>query len=427
MHEPESSGAERERNEGTVRPAHGGPGAASHRRRWRWLWLLVLIVAVTAVADAWWRQSVPAGAASPATGSTVRGGGRGGGPPGAIPVVAATAREGSIGVYLDGLGAVTPLSTITVRSRVDGELLAVHFREGETVRKGDLLAEIDPRPFQVQLTQAEGQLVRDQALLDNAKVDLVRYQTLITQNATSEQQLVTQKALIAQYEGAIKTDEGAIDSAKLSLTYSRITAPIAGRIGLRLVDPGNIVHATDTTGLLVITQIEPISVIFTIAEDQLPAVVRKLRAGTTLRVGAYDRDSRTQLASGTLMTVDNQIDPTTGTLKLRAIFDNAKSELFPNQFVIARLLVEEKQGVTLIPTAAVGRNTQMTYVWLVKPDTTVTVRPIGTGVSEGSDTEVTSGLDPGAMVVLTGVDKLQEGVKVRPQTDGVQGRPPQPR
>ncbi len=330
-------------------------------------------------------------------------------------------------MYFDGLGAVTPLSTVTVRSRVDGELMAVHFREGETVRKGDLLVEIDPRPFEVQLAQAEGQLLRDQALLDNAKIDLERYQTLITQNATSEQQLVTQKALIAQYEGAIKTDEGAIASAKLSLTYSRVTAPIAGRIGLRLVDPGNIVHATDTTGLLVITQLQPISVIFTIPEDRLVAVIRKVQAGATLQVDAYDRDGRTRLATGTLMTVDNQIDPTTGTLKLRAVFDNTKNELFPNQFVNARLLVEEKRNATLIPTAAVGRNGQMTYVWLVKPDSTVTVRPIDVGVSEGADTEVTSGLEPAALVVLTGVDKLQEGVKVRTQADSAQGRATGPR
>ena len=238
-------------------------------------------------------------------------------------------------------------------------------------------------------------MARDQALLDNARIDLTRYETLIKQNAVPEQQLVTQKALIAQYEGTVKADQGAIDSAKLNITYSRITAPISGRIGLRLVDPGNIVHASDANGLLVITQLQPISVIFTIAEDQLQTVIRKVQAGAHLQVEAYNRDIKTKLATGTLTTIDNQIDQSTGTLKLRAVFDNSRNELFPNQFVNARLLVEEKRGVTLIPTAAVQRNNQMTYVWMVKPDSTVTVQKIEIGVSEGSETEVTSGLAAG--------------------------------
>jgi multidrug efflux system membrane fusion protein len=277
----------------------------------------------------------------------------------------------------------------------------------------------------VQLTQAQGQLARDQALLDNARTDLVRYQDLVKQNAAPEQQLVTQKALVAQYEGAVRTDDGTIASANLSLTYSRITSPLTGRVGLRLVDPGNIVHASDTGGLLVITQIQPISAIFSIAEDQLPPVVHKVQAGASLVVDAYDRSGKTKLASGKLATIDNQIDPTTGTLKIRAVFDNVKNQLFPNQFVNARLLVEEKQGVTLIPTAAVERNGQATYVWLVKPDSTVTVQPITIGVSEGNNTEVASGLSPGAVVVMTGIDKLQEGVKVHVQMDGASSKPPQ--
>ncbi len=352
--------------------------------------------------------------------------GRGGtGFAGAVPVVAVAAREGAIGVYLDGLGTVTPLATVTVTSRVDGELTAVHFKEGELVHKGDLLAEIDPRPYQVQLTQAEGQLARDQALLDNARTDLVRYQDLVKQNAAPEQQLVTQKALVAQYQGAVKTDQGAIASANLSLTYSRITAPLTGRIGLRLVDPGNIVSASGSGGLLVITQVQPMSVIFSIAEDQLAPVVSRVRSGASLRVDAYDRDGRSLLASGRLETIDNQIDQATGTLKLRAVFDNAKLELFPNQFVNARLRVQEKQHVTLLPTAAVERNGQATYVWLVKPDSTVTAQPITIGVSEGSDTEVVSGLSPGAVVVMTGIDKLQEGTKVHVQMDGGASKPPQ--
>ena len=397
-------------------PVRASSAAAGPRRRRAWP-LVVLAVAVAAGIWAF-RGDDPASA----QGARGRGGAGGAA---AVPVVAVAARQGSIGVYVDGLGAVTPLTTVTVTSRVDGELMAVHFREGELVHQGDLLAEIDPRPYQVQLTQAEGQLARDQALLDNARVDLVRYQDLVKQNAAPEQQLVTQKALVAQYEGAVKTDEGAIASAKLSLTYSRITAPLTGRIGLRLVDPGNIVSASGSGGLLVITQVQPMSVIFSIAEDHLAPVVQKVQSGAILPVDAYDRSGKTRLASGRLATIDNQIDPTTGTLKLRAVFDNAKNELFPNQFVNARLLVEEKRGVTLIPTAAVERNGQATYVWLVKSDSTVTVRPITIGVSEGTDTEVTSGLDPGAVIVMTGIDKLQEGVKVHVQMDGAPSKPAQ--
>ncbi len=403
-----------------VSPSHQSsaahrPGAAASRGR-RLAWPLAVAAIIVAIGLWAFRGDAPVSAQGAR--------GRGGAGAAAVPVVAVTARQGSIGVYVDGLGAVTPLATVTITSRVDGELLAVHFKEGELVHKGDLLAEIDPRPYEVQLTQAQGQLARDQALLDNARTDLVRYQDLVKQNAAPEQQLVTQKALVAQYQGAVKTDEGVIASAKLSLTYSRITAPLTGRIGLRLVDPGNIVSAGGSGGLLVITQVQPMSVIFSIAEDHVAPVVRKVQSGATLVVDAYDRNGKTKLASGKLATIDNQIDPTTGTLKLRAVFDNAKNELFPNQFVNARLLVEQKQGVTLIPTATVERNGQATYVWLVKPDSTVTVRPITIGVSEGTDTEVTSGLDPGAVVVMTGIDKLQEGVKVHVQMDGA-SKPPQ--
>ena len=420
MDEPHSTIFERERTESGVTSGDGSPNAPRPRRR-GWLWLPILLV-VAAGVYYWSRRAVPQ---APAAAAGTTAGGRAGRGAGVTPVVAVKAQAGSIGVYFDGLGAVTPVYTVTVRSRVDGELMAVHYQEGEIVQKGALLAEIDPRPFQVQLTQAQGQLARDQALLDNARVDLARYETLIKQNAVPEQQLVTQKALIEQYQGAIQTDQGAIDSARLNLTYSKITAPIAGRIGLRLVDPGNIVHATDTNGLLVITQLQPISVIFTISEDQLPVVVRKMQAGAHLRVDAYDRDMTTKLASGTLATIDNQIDQTTGTLKLRANFDNSRNELFPNQFVNARLLVEQKNGVTLIPTAAVQRNNQMTYVWLVKPDSKVTVQQIGTGVSEGIQTEVTSGLKPGDVAVMTGVDKLQEDTQVNAQFEGARGNPNQ--
>ena len=336
-------------------------------------------------------------------------------------MVAVKARKGDIGVYYTGLGAVTPINTVVVKSRVDGELMQVSFKEGDIVQKGQTLAEIDPRPFQAQLTQFEGQLARDEASLENARLDLKRYEILIAQNAVAGQQLDTQRATVKQFEGAIKIDQGQIEGAKLNITYSHITAPVTGRIGLRLVDPGNIVHASDPNGMLVITQISPISVIFTIAEDQLQDVVRRLYKGQNLPVDAWDRDMGTRIAQGRLVTVDNQIDQTTGTVRLRANFDNKNGALFPNQFINARLLVEMKHGVTLLPSAAIQRNSQMTYVYLVSPESTVTVRQINVGVSEGDDTEVTSGLNPGDEIVMTGVDKLQEGEKVVVHLEGEGG------
>jgi multidrug efflux system membrane fusion protein len=333
-------------------------------------------------------------------------------------VIAARAKKGNIGVYDQGLGAVTPVYTDLVRSRVDGELMRVLFKEGQIVKKGDLLAEIDPRPYQVQLDQAQGQLLHDQALLKNARTDLDRYKTLLNQQAIPEQQYATQEALVSQYEGTLKIDQAAIDSAKLNLTYSHITAPIDGRVGLRLVDPGNIVHSSDANGLVVITQIDPISVIFTIAEDQLPLVLEKMHSGAALHVEAWDRDNRNKLSDGTLGTIDNQIDPTTGTLRLRANFDNKAGKLFPSQFVNARLLVEQKTGVVLVPNATIQRNSQSTYVWLVKPDQSVTIRTVTTGVTEGDQTEIAAGLNPGDELVTVGVDRLVEGSKVNAQVPG---------
>jgi multidrug efflux system membrane fusion protein len=333
-------------------------------------------------------------------------------------VVVATAQKGNIGVYYTGLGVVTPIYTVTIKSRVDGQLMTLHYKESETVHEGDLLLEIDPRPYQVQLEQAEGQQRKDQATLDNAKTDLERYQKLWSQNAIPQQQLATQEATVKQDEGVLASDQALIDSAKLNLTYTRVTSPISGRIGLRLVDPGNIVHASDPNGLLVITQVQPISVIFTIAEDQLPPVLKKMRAGQRLRVEAWDRELQNVLTHGLLMTHDNQIDQTTGTLKLRAVFDNKDDALFPNQFVNARLLVEQKTGVTLVPNAAVQRSSHETYVYLVKSDQTVTVRPVTLGTTEGDQTQIASGLAPGDVVVTEGVDKLQEGGKVTPRGVG---------
>jgi len=315
---------------------------------------------------------------------------------------------------------VIPIYTVTVKSRVDGQLMKINYKEGDIVKENDLLVQLDPRPYQVQLEQAEGQMARDQATLDNARVDLDRYTKLLAQNAIPEQQLATQKATVAQDVGIVKSDQGAIDSAKLNLVYCEIRAPITGKIGLRLVDPGNIVHAADTNGLLVITQINPISVIFTLAEDDLQVVLRKLAAGQHLTVYAYDRANTTKIGSGMLVTVDNQIDPTTGSLRLRADFDNSKNQLFPNQFVNVRLLVEEKTGVTLVPNAVVQRTTSSVYVYVVKSDQTVTVRQIMTGVTEGDNIEVTSGLASGEVVVMTGGDQLQEGTHVTVQMTGDQ-------
>ncbi|HTT61745.1 MAG TPA: MdtA/MuxA family multidrug efflux RND transporter periplasmic adaptor subunit [Bryobacteraceae bacterium] len=396
-------------------PRHKTPG-------WVWLALLVLI---GAGAYYFWSKKSPAAsgtAAGKGAAHTQKGRGFG-----AIPIVAAKARRGNIPVYFTGLGAVTPIYTVDIKSRVDGELMKIYFKEGDTVHKGDPLVEIDPRPYQVQLTQAEGQLIRDQALLENARVDLARYKTLLAQNAVPEQQVVTQDSLVKQEEGIVKADQGMIDSAKLNLVYAHILAPITGRLGLRLVDPGNIVHASDANPMLVITQIDPISVIFTLAEDQLPVVTQKFWAGQRLVVEAWDRTPpplSQKLATGTLTTLDNQIDQTTGTLKLRATFDNKNGKLFPNQFVNVRLLVQLKQNVTLIPTATVQRNSQTTYVFLVRPDSKATVRPITVGTTEGDETEVTSGLNPGDVVVMTGVDKLQEGTQVIAHFAGETGRAP---
>jgi len=329
-----------------------------------------------------------------------------------MPVVAVKARKGDINVFFNGLGTVVSIYTVSVRSRVDGQLMKILYREGEIVQQGQRLLEIDSRPYEAQLTQFEGLLQRDQALLDNARIDLARYETLVKQNAAPEQQAATQQALVKQYEGAVKNDEGQVATAKLNITYCHIDAPITGSLGLRLVDPGNIVHASDANALLVITQVQPISVIFTIAEDLLPTVREKLRSGQRLEVDAYDRQMQNKIAQGRLETIDNQIDQTTGTLRLRATFDNRNNVLFPNQFVNARLLVEQKRGVTLVANAAVQRGANSTYVYVVKPDSTVTVRPILLGTTEGDDSEVTSGLSAGDVVVMTGVDKLQEGSKV---------------
>jgi len=335
--------------------------------------------------------------------------------PAAIPVTEARAESGSINVYFTGLGSVTPLATITIKTRIDGQLMSVNYREGDTVRKGQTLVEIDPRPYQVQLEQAEGQLAKDQATLQNARTDLQRYEALITKNAIAQQILVTQRSTVAQDEGVVKTDQAAIDSAKLNLVYCSPTAPITGRVGLRLVDPGNYVSAAAGTPLAVITQMQPMSVIFTLPEDQVHAVIDRRRTHPGLRVDAMDRDLTKTLASGTLTTLDNQLDPTTGTLKLRATYSNENNALIPNQFVNARLLLQTKANVTLVPNAAVQRNGSNTFVYVIRPNHTVTVRKVTLGTVDAQRSEIASGVMPGEQVVTQGVDKLTEGALVEPQ------------
>jgi multidrug efflux system membrane fusion protein len=288
----------------------------------------------------------------------------------------------------------------------------VAFQEGQLVRKDDLLAEIDPRPFQVQLAQAEGQMARDQAQLKNALVDLERYKILLAQDSVSKQQLDTQIATVTQYQGVIKSDQAQIDNAKLLLTYTRITAPIGGRIGLRLVDEGNMVRSTDQNGLAVIMQLQPIAVLFNIPEDDLPPVLKKMRAGQQLVVEAYNRDLKKKLATGTLLTIDNQIDANTGTIRCKAVFPNEDNALFPNQFVNARLLVDTRRDATIVPASAIQRSLQTTFVYVVKDDSTVEVRDVVLGPSEGDDVSIDSGLAPGEVVVIEGVDRVQRGMKV---------------
>jgi multidrug efflux system membrane fusion protein len=329
-----------------------------------------------------------------------------------IPVTAADVTRGDVGIYLSGIGSVVPLRTVTVRTRVDGQVMRVDFVEGQMVDAGQRLAQIDPRPFQVQLELARGQLARDRASLDNARIDLARYEPLAAQNLIPRQQVDTQRALVRQLEGALQSDLGNVHSAQLQLSYARITAPIRGRAGLRMIDPGNIVHATDPNGIVVITQLQPISIVFAIAEDGVRPVLQKLRAGQVLRVEAFDRELEQRIAVGTLLTTDNQIDPSTGTLRLRALFDNQHFELFPNQFVNPRLLLDVERDRALVPAAALQRGANATSVFVVKPDRTVTLRDVTTGPSQGNLIAIEHGLTPGERVVVQGADRLHEGSAV---------------
>jgi multidrug efflux system membrane fusion protein len=340
-----------------------------------------------------------------------------------VPVTAEPARKADLNVRIVALGTVTPVYTVTIHSRVDGELQKIFFTEGTNVEAGAPLADLDPRPFEAQKLQTEAQLAKDNALLDNARLDLVRYQTLLAQDSVAKQQVDSQAALVRQYEAAIKLDQAQVGSAALQLAYSHITSPLTGRIGLRTVDQGNIVHAADASGIAVITQLHPITVLFAIPQDAVPQVMKQFKTGSPMVVEAYDRDGRTLLATGKLVTIDNQVDPTTGTVKLRAEFPNTDETLFPNQFVNVQLIADQIKGATVVPTAAIQRSSTATYVYLVADQKTASVRPVETGPSEHGLIVVSKGLVPGDVVVVDGVDKLREGstVELVSRTAGAAG------
>ncbi len=408
------------------RVTHSTPEEPPRRRSYAWVWILLLLLAGLVGFRAYENKQAEAQAAKAKAAAANRG----------VPITTTTATQGPIGVYISALGTVTSVYTATITTRVDGQIISVNYREGQMVHKGDVLIQIDPRPYAAALTQAEGTLAHDEALLAEARIDLNRYQEAFNRNAIAKQQLDDQTQTVKQYEGSVKNDQGTVASATTNVDYATIRAPIDGRVGLRLVDPGNIVTAGSTTALVVIAQLQPITVIFSVAEDYLPQIQKQMRAGHKMSVDALDRDQQTKLATGSLLTLDNQIDTSTGTVKLKAIFENGDLALFPNQFVNARLLVDTQQDATLLPTAAIQRNAASAFVYLIKPDQggseqngaaqngsgqkgegqnapsgSASVQQVTVGTTDGN-TSAVQGIKPGDVVALTGFDKLQDGTKV---------------
>jgi len=370
--------------------------APKHRR---WFWVVVVLLIAGGIVL--YRVHSSSEAASKSKDSSNQ----------SVSVGVTTVQQRDVPFYLTGLGSVTAYNTVTVHTRVDGQIMQVFFKEGQLVHAGDVLIEIDPRPYQVALDQAQGQLAKDIASQNDARVDLNRYQTLWQEGVIARQQLDTQQATVGQYDGAIQSDKAQIDSAKLNLVYCRIASPINGRVGLRLVDPGNIVHAADTNGMLVITQIQPIAVVFTLPEDNLPQVVGQMKSGQ-LAVQAYSRDDNTKLADGKLLTIDNQIDQTTGTVKLKSEFDNHDSSLWPNQFVNLRLFLSVRKSAIVIPSAVIQSGAQGPFAYVIDSDSKAQVRPIQVDFSEGNISVIRQGLTAGEQVVVDGADKLQSGSAV---------------
>lgn len=386
---------------------HSGSNQPPARKSRWWIWALVIVIVIGAYI---YHQRKEALASKASAAPAIR----------AVPIQSATAHTGDIGVFINALGTVTPVYTVTVTSRVQGEITNVYYREGQIVHKGDPLLDIDPRPYQAALAQTEGQLAHDQAVLNKDKIDMDRYQLAFNRNAIAKQLLDDQQQTVLQDEGTVKNDQGSLDNAKVNLVYCHIKSPIDGRVGLRLVDPGNIVQANSTTALVVVTQLQPITVIFSVAEDYLPQIQKELRAGHRLDVMAFDRDQQTKIASGSLLTLDNIIDTTTGTVKLKAIFPNGDAALFPNQFVNARLTVTTLHNATLIPTAAIQRNAQGAFVYVVNSDQTASIKTITAGAADNDFTSV-QGIKAGDVVAVNGFDKLQDGSKVAVRKGGGDG------
>jgi membrane fusion protein, multidrug efflux system len=375
--------------------------APQAHRSYLWVWIVVILLLAIGGLTYYRQQQAAAQAAKAKAAAANR----------SVPITTATVRQGPIGVYINALGTVTPVYTATITSRVDGQIVSVNYREGQMVRKGDVLIQVDPRPYQAALMQAQGTLAHDEALLSESRIDLDRYQLAFNRNAIAKQLLDDQTQTVKQNEGSVKNDQGTVASATTNVDYATIKAPIDGRVGLRLLDPGNIVIAGSTTPLVVITQLQPITVIFSVAEDYLPQIQKQMRVGNKMSVEAFDRAQQTKLSTGSLLTLDNQVDTTTGTVKLKAIFPNQDLMLFPNQFVNTRLLVDTEQNASLAPAAAIQRNAQGTFVYVIKPDQTAAMQNVTVGTTDGSVAAV-QGLQPGQVIAITGFDKLQDGAKV---------------